>query len=169
MNFWFKLFNFLLCICVLVGYNFFVNINEKDNTIKELNTKVTSLQKQVEYDDNYILDIQNKVNKNNSKDNKSKTEETTVSSKYNDGTYDGEAKGFGGNIKVSLTIKDDTITEINILSADKEDASYLESAKSIINTILEKQSTDVDTVSGATFSSTGIKNATAIALNKALK
>ena len=144
MNFWFKLFNFLLCVCVIIGYNFFVDINAKDNTIKELNTKVSSLEKQVEYDDNYIEDIKTKINKNNGKE--SKVEETTTSSKYKDGTYDGEAKGFGGNIRVSLT-----------------------SAKNIINTMLDKQTTDVDTVSGATFSSTGIKNAATIALNKALK
>ena len=81
----------------------------------------------------------------------------------------GEAKGFGGNIRVSLTVKDDKITEINVVSADKEDSSYLVSAKNIINTMLDKQTTDVDTVSGATFSSTGIKNAATIALNKALK
>lgn len=167
MNFWFKLFNFLLCVCVIVGYNFFVDINAKDNTIKELNTKVSSLEKQVEYDDNYIEYIKTKINKNNGKE--SKVEETTTSSKYKYGTYDGEAKGFGGNIKVSLTVKNDIITEINVVSADKEDSSYLASAKNIINTMLNKQSTDVDTVSGATFSSTGIKNAATIALNKALK
>lgn len=167
MNFWFKLFNFLLCVCVIVGYNFFVDINAKDNTIKELNTKVSSLEKQVEYDDNYIEDIKTKINKNNGKE--SKVEETTTSSKYKDGTYVGEAKGFGGNIKVSLTVKNDIITEINVVSADKEDSSYLASAKNIINTMLDKQTTDVDTVSGATFSSTGIKNAATIALNKAVK
>lgn len=167
MNFWFKLFNFLLCVCVIVGYNFFVDINAKDNTIKELNTKVSSLEKQVEYDDNYIEDIKTKINKNDGKE--SKIEETTIFSKYKDGTYDGEAKGFGGNIRVSLTVKNDIITEINVVSADKEDSSYLASAKNIINTMLNKQSTDVDTVSGATFSSTGIKNAATIALSKALK
>ena len=165
MNFWFKLFNFLLCVCVIVSYNFFVDINTKDNTIKELNTKVSSLEKQVEYDDNYIKDI--KINKNNGKE--SKVEETTISFKYKDGTYDGEAKGFGGNIIVSLTVKNDIITEINVVSAGKEDSSYLASAKNIINTMLNKQTTDVDTVSGATFSSTGIKNAATIAINKALK
>ena len=93
MNFWFKLFNFLLCVCVIIGYNFFVDINAKDNTIKELNTKVSSLEKQVEYDDNYIEDIKTKINKNNGKE--SKVEETTTSSKYKDGTYDGEAKEIG--------------------------------------------------------------------------
>lgn len=169
MNFWFKLFNFLLCVCVIVGYNFFVDINAKDNTIKELNTKVSSLEKQVEYDDSYIEDIKTKINKNNPNSKNSKEEETTISSKYIDGTYDGEARGFGGNIKVSLTVKNDIITEINVVSADKEDSSYLASAKNIINTMIDKQSTDVDTVSGATFSSTGIKNAATIALSKALK
>jgi uncharacterized protein with FMN-binding domain len=40
-------------------------------------------------------------------------------------------------------------------------------AKDIINRIIDSQSYDVDTISGATFSSTGIKNATEEALKKA--
>ena len=42
-------------------------------------------------------------------------------------------------------------------------------AKDIIPKIIEAQSTDVDTISGATFSSTGIKNASQEALEKAVK
>jgi uncharacterized protein with FMN-binding domain len=40
-------------------------------------------------------------------------------------------------------------------------------AQDIIPTIIEHQSADVDTISGATFSSTGIKNAVQEALHKA--
>ena len=39
-------------------------------------------------------------------------------------------------------------------------------AKDIIPEIIDAQSADVDTISGATFSSTGIKNATAQAREK---
>lgn len=42
-------------------------------------------------------------------------------------------------------------------------------AKDIIPKILDAQSAEVDTISGATFSSTGIKNATKQALDKAVK
>ena len=42
-------------------------------------------------------------------------------------------------------------------------------AKDIIPEIIDNQSTDVDTISGATFSSTGIRNAVTQALEKAEK
>ena len=81
---------------------------------------------------------------------------------YTDGTYQGTATGFGGDITVEVTITDGRIAAVDILSAEKEDSAYL----TIIPEILDAQSADVDTISGATFSSTGIKNATAQALAK---
>lgn len=85
---------------------------------------------------------------------------------YKDGTYQGTATGFGGDITVEVTIADGKIADVEILSAEKEDSAYLTMAKDIIPEILEAQSADVDTISGATFSSTGIKNATAQAIEK---
>ena len=85
---------------------------------------------------------------------------------YKDGTYQGTATGFGGDITVEVTIADGKITDLTILSAEKEDSAYLTMARDIIPEILDAQSADVDTISGATFSSTGIKNATAQALAK---
>ena len=54
-------------------------------------------------------------------------------------------------------------------AGEKEDAAYFDAASSLLDTILEEQSTDVDTVSGATFSSNGIIHATEDALRKAEK
>jgi len=85
---------------------------------------------------------------------------------YKDGTYQGTATGFGGDITVEVTIADGKIADVEILSAEKEDSAYLTMAKDIVPEILEAQSADVDTISGATFSSTGIKNATAQALEE---
>ena len=82
---------------------------------------------------------------------------------YTDGIYQGTATGFGGDITVEVTITDGRIAAVDILSAEKEDSAYL---NDIIPEILDAQSADVDTISGATFSSTGIKNATAQALAK---
>lgn len=73
-----------------------------------------------------------------------------------DGVYTGTGTGFGGQIKVSVTIKDKKITGIEILSAPGEDSSFLAKAKGVIDRILEAQTADVDTVSGATYSSRGI-------------
>ena len=86
---------------------------------------------------------------------------------YADGTYTGSATGFGGSISVEVTIASGKISSINVTSAGGETASYLNSAKSVINTIISKQSPNVDTVSGATYSSNGIINAVKAALKKA--
>ena len=94
-------------------------------------------------------------------------EGTTTDGAYKDGTYTGEAQGFGGPIDVAVIIENGKISEINITSAEKEDGAYLSMAEDIIPTILEAQSADVDTISGATFSSTGIKEAVAQALEEA--
>lgn len=85
------------------------------------------------------------------------------------GTFKGCAQGFGGEIVVSVTIEEDEIVELQVVSADGEDSSYLSMAMDIQEKILTAQSADVDTVTGATYSSIGIKNATIDALKKAKK
>lgn len=86
---------------------------------------------------------------------------------YKNGTYTGEGQGFEGTIQVQVTLEDDTITDIQVVSAPGEDSAYLSQGKGVISSILSAQSTDVDTISGATFSSTGIINAVNDALGKA--
>ena len=86
---------------------------------------------------------------------------------YKNGTYTGEGQGFGGIIQVEVTLENDTITDIQVVSAPGEDSAYLSQGEGVISTILAAQSTDVDTISGATFSSTGIINAVNDALGKA--
>lgn len=86
---------------------------------------------------------------------------------YQDGIYEGTAVGFGGDVTVEVVIENGKIQTIDIVSAKNEDTAYLEMAKDIIPPIIETQSAEVDTISGATFSSTGIKDAAAAALEKA--
>ena len=75
--------------------------------------------------------------------------------------------GFGGKVVVEVTIENGEITCIEVKEAQKEDSAYLEMAKDIIEDIVDAQSADVDTISGATFSSTGIREAVTQALEKA--
>ena len=91
------------------------------------------------------------------------------SGEYNDGEYTGTARGFGGKITVRVTISGGKITSIKIISAPGETDSYLSRAKAVIGRILKKQSTNVDAVSGATYSSNGIIKAVRNALAKAAK
>ena len=93
-------------------------------------------------------------------------EEFTAPSTYLDGIYTAEAIGFEGRITVQVTVAEDQITDITILSAEDEE-EYLSQAKQVIPTILEGQNPNVDAVSGATYSSTGILNAVKLALAKA--
>ena len=93
-------------------------------------------------------------------------EEFTAPSTYLDGIYTAEAIGFEGKIMVQVTVAEDKITDITVLSAEDEE-EYLSRAKRIIPAILEGQSPNVDAVSGATYSSTGILNAVKLALAKA--
>ncbi len=76
--------------------------------------------------------------------------------KYQDGTYEGAGVGFGGEIKVQVVISEGQIHSCEILSAKKETPEYLTSAEGLLDDVIEAQSTEVDTVSGATLSSNGI-------------
>lgn len=83
-----------------------------------------------------------------------------------DGTYTGTGTGFRGETDVTVTVQNGTITAISIDSY-RDDEQYFSRAKNtIISEILSAQSVDVDTVSGATYSSNGILEAVADALNQ---
>ena len=86
---------------------------------------------------------------------------------YKNGTFEGSGTGYGGTITVQVTLEDDTITAVSVVSAPGEDSAYLSQGENVINSIISEQSTDVDTISGATFSSTGILEAVNDALSKA--
>ena len=87
---------------------------------------------------------------------------------FEDGSYEGAGIGFGGEIRVEVVVENGEITEISLLEAKGEDVAYLTTAESILDDILKAQSADVDTVSGATFSSTGIRDAVSDALEQAV-
>ena len=139
-EFWIRVVSRIIVVGILVGYNSVLYAREKNEEIAKLKAQVTETQSAESNDSN-----------------------------YKDGTYQGEAEGFGGTVAVEVKVEKGKITAIEIVSAQKEDGAYLSMAKDIIPKIIESQSTDVDTISGATFSSTGIKNASQEALEKAVK
>ena len=129
-------------ILILAGYNQVLKDRSKDEEITKLEAQVTKLQQE-----------------------KEKT--VDIKGTYPDGRWEGGAIGFGGMITVLVTVENGTISEIEITSADDEDKAYLSMAEDIIPKIIEAQSADVDTVSGAMFSSTGIRDAVSEALKQA--
>ncbi len=137
------------CILVLSGLFVYQGKAQEWQKAKEEN------QKQVAEVENYNRQIE--------KEQRAKKEEAL----YKDGSYEETAKGFGGDIVVSVTIQSDTITAVEVVSAKKEDSAYLSMAMEMPKRIIDAQSYEVDTVTGATYSSTGIKNAVKAALEKA--
>ena len=86
-----------------------------------------------------------------------------------DGIYIGEGEGFRGTIKIEVEIKNGEITSIDVIS-NNDDAKWFNRAYDIIaSNVLETQDTEIDIVSGATYSSKGIKDAVNDALDKAKK
>lgn len=69
-------------------------------------------------------------------------------------------KGFSGDIKLQVVITNNQITQINVLEQNDSYFHMLEE-QNYINTIIDNQNNlnELDTVSGATFSSKGVKEA----------
>ena len=157
-NFLIRLFDLILILGLLAGYQAVIYSRDKESQITELKSQVNQLQGEKEE----ILEVVKSTGKLGIEGDLAGTEGA-----YKDGTYTGSAQGFGGDIKVKVTVSGQKITAIDITEASGEDEAYLSMAKDIISTMLDKQTADVDTVSGATYSSTGIKNAVTQALEGA--
>ena len=182
----------LLILAAVVGYN---SMQKKDTQaqesqeiealskrvekLEEQNTEMLSaLEEAAKNQEAAIAQAQSDAKDNTAKDDAEKAdtekadtadaeESDDAENVYKDGSYTGSAQGFGGAITVQVTLKNDEITDIQVTSAPGEDSAYLSQGEGVISSIISAQSTDVDTVSGATFSSTGIINAVVDALGKA--
>lgn len=119
----------------------------------------------IDSSDNTNQSQNNVINNNSSVTTTSDTQ--TSNKKYKDGTYIGTGRGYRPGLTVSVTIKNDKITSIEIVSSN-ETRGYYERASNIVpNEIITSQSINVDTVSGATRTSDGIIEAVKNALVEA--
>lgn len=183
-SFYMRLLCLILVIGAFMGYDFVNKNNSQVQKITELQDRVTALEKQQtemltaideaakarEEAEAAAEEAKAQAAAAKTKDNSSKdTAENTDDAEniYKDGTYTGSGQGYGGAVEVQVTLANDSITDIQVTSASGEDSAYLSQAEGVISTIISAQSTDVDTVFGATFSSTGIINAVNDALGKA--
>ena len=94
------------------------------------------------------------------------TEETSAAAgQYTDGTYHGSGTGFrGGTTTVTVVVSGGKITEITVDSYEDDGPFFSRAYPAVTAEIIAAQSTDVDAVSGATYSSNGIMQAVADAL-----
>lgn len=97
-------------------------------------------------------------------DSVKKTAENNAEGNFQNGIYTGTGEGYRGKVTVTVKVADGKITEL-ILDDYADDKSYMERAKNrIFQEMISRQNTDVDAVSGATYSSNGLIEA----VNKAL-
>lgn len=86
----------------------------------------------------------------------------------NDGTFTGTAVGFGGDVTVEVRIVDGYIDAVDVVDASHEDDAWLEEALVLPERIMREQTSNIDVVSGATYTSAGILNATTQALQTSM-
>ena len=97
-------------------------------------------------------------------DSVKKTAGNDAGGNFQNGIYTGTGEGYRGKVTVTVKVADGKITEL-VLDDYADDKSYMERAKNrIFQEMISRQNTDVDAVSGATYSSNGLIEA----VNKAL-
>ena len=148
LNFIFRAVNLLLILTMLWQYQS-IALRRAD--------EVTENQKQIDEVNAYNLSVRQA---------ESAAEEEPESG-FRDGTYEGSAYGFGDLITVQVTIKNGKMTDIVVLDANGEDRPYYDQSLTVLDKMLSVQSTEVDTVSGATLTSAGLIDAVADAIGKA--
>lgn len=83
-----------------------------------------------------------------------------------DGAFLGSAQGYGGTVTVRVTIDNGYVEQVDIVDASHEDGPYLEQTLRLTTDVVNANTSAVDTVSGATFTSAGILNGVTEALQK---
>lgn len=78
----------------------------------------------------------------------------------------GEAQGYGGPLKVTVTVNGDDITNVQIVSHSETEGVGTRAIETLPDAIKAADSIDVDSVSGATVTSNAIKQAVSQALGK---
>ena len=110
------------------------------------------------------LFIEGNLAREKTADSVKKTAENDAGGNFQNGIYTGTGEGYRGKVTVTVKVADGKITEL-VLDDYADDKSYMERAKNrIFQEMISRQNTDVDAVSGATYSSNGLIEA----VNKAL-
>lgn len=87
-----------------------------------------------------------------------------ASSSFKDGVYTGSADGFGGPLKVQVTVAKGSITQIDVLEESETPFIAKNAFDQIPAAIIAAQSWEVDSVSGATVTSKALIAAVEAAL-----
>ena len=86
---------------------------------------------------------------------------------YASGFYEGSGRGLRGAINVRLEVSNGEIVDIEILEHRESAFPGLAAMEELLELVLETGSTDLDAISGASYSSRGFLEAVEDALEKA--
>ena len=152
-----KWINLLLILIVLTGYQYVQEMRISEAESAELKRQVGELSLWKKEAEAYLRTLSEK---------EAGTEERPErnAAGLRDGKWQGNGTGFGGDIIVEVTAEGGVIKEIAVISAEQEDSEYLAMAEKMIPEMIKAQDAAVDTVTGATMSSAGLREAVAAAL-----
>ena len=86
---------------------------------------------------------------------------------YNAGTYSATKKGMNGDVVVSVTVNENKIEEVVVVEHSETAGISDPAIEKLPQDIVEAQSVEVDSVTGATMTSKAIKEAVTDALSQA--
>ena len=149
-NFYLRLIALLLIIMAVFFYNGTVKDKEQAQDIADLTAKTESLENQQDQiltalketyeeqktaaESNASSDVSSEADNKSEKDSTEDKENADQADSedaddsdnvYKNGTFEGSGTGYGGTITVQVTLEDDTITAVSVVSAPSEDSAYL--------------------------------------------
>ena len=160
-NFLIRLLSLAIVAGALVGYH--SAALDRQQMIQENENKIAEAKA---YNES-VMALENVGKESGQENGSADSQDSENEKRYADGTWEGTGTGFGGEIRAAVTVENGKITGVEILSADSEDQAYFNMAKVLPEQIVEAQGAEIDTVSGAAFSSMGILEAASDALNQA--
>ena len=89
----------------------------------------------------------------------SPSETGSASAVFTPGTYEGTGTGYSGEIKVSVTVDETSITGIEVVEQTETESVGGAALPTLVDRVLSAQSANIDVVSGATYTSDGFLTA----------
>jgi len=160
-NFWIKLLSLLLVIGFFLYYQTVAGaraeaLAESEAAIAE----IEAYNREIERENEAIL---------RAAEGSDAEDEEPESGPYADGVFEGEGIGYGGVIRVEVTVTNGFIERIDVVEHSGEDPAYYMLAETLVDEMLLEQGADIDAAAGATFSSAGLKQAVSAALEQAVR
>ena len=143
------------------------NATNNSNTATSQSTTTNNSTSNSQAGNAIVEEVKDEVSNNGGGTSSTTNDSVESTSKYKDGTYSGSATGFAGTLQVSVQISNDVITGITVISHNDTQGICDRAIEEMPGKIISSQSTSVDVVSGASYTSKGIINAVNDALSKA--